>query len=131
MVETDPIYYLVFYITLFSMFLTLCIAATWNLVKLYFENEKTKQLLAFLQDYIDGNISDKELVHKTLTLYKPRKGDKLMPKELLIDEKEAVVLLNALDQIVDRHKADDIKQMEYKIYRFLNKEKSQLATADK
>jgi hypothetical protein len=122
--ETDPIYYFIFYSLLFGITMTACIAAIWNLVHKHFENKEIIQLRVFLQNYIDGLITDKELTHKTLILFGPRKGERRLSSQMLISDKEATQLVIALDQLVDRHKTDDIKRLEYKLWRFANKEKA-------
>lgn len=122
--EINPLYYIALYSAIFTMIITACIATAWNLVNSHFENKKIKLLLALLQDYINGNISDKELTHKTLKLFKPRKGDKQLPRQILLSEKEATQLLIALDQLDDKHKNDQTKKLEYKLWRFVNKEKA-------
>ncbi|MCT4686056.1 hypothetical protein [Vallitalea sp.] len=107
---------------LLTMIITACIATIWNLIKIYFENRKNKQLLVFIQDYIDGDISDKELVNSILKFY-PRKGDKLIPA-MLISQNEASVLLIALDKMADSDKSDEIKRLEYKLWQFATKKKA-------
>ncbi|GKX27873.1 hypothetical protein SH1V18_03530 [Vallitalea longa] len=127
--DTNPLYYIGLYCVLFAMIATACVGTVWNLIKMYFENKKNKQVLVFLQDYIRGKITDKELVNNLLLLY-PGKGDKLI-STIPINKKEATALIIALDQIVDKHKSDDIKRLEYKLWCFVNKEKASYATADK
>lgn len=121
--KTNPLYYIALYSILFAMILTVCVGTVWNLIRIYFDKKKNKQLLVFIQDYINGTITDKELVNHLLTLY-PGKEDKQLPRQILLSEKEATQLLIALDQLDDKYKNDRTKKLEYKLWRFVNKEKA-------